>query len=607
MPFDDTWEDSEDDFWPVFEERFETEPYDMTWSEGSTVGAGCVLDPNQLVSSLPLIDAWWWRNLCLRVYSNGNNVYLQHKFSSDFTIAYFRIELVIQTTPFANDEYSDLFRLDNLAGQPICQAYIHKSAGFGDALWIYTYEDGTPNSTIIPNITFNAKIYRIELKWDQVNDEFELRINDVKYRDQIDKALTTDRKFGSIRVGSVDQTNWVQYFVDNVGVGTQDWLGAEGSSSSSASSSSSSSSSLSSSSSVSSSSSSSVSSSSSSSSSVSSSSSSSSLSSSSSSSVSSSSSSSVSSSSSSSSVVSSSSSSISSSSSSSSISSSSSSSSVSSSSSSSSVSSSSSSSSSVSSSSSSSSISSSSSSSSLSSSSSSSSSISSSSSSSSISSSSSSSSVSSSSSSSSVSSSSSSSSSVSSSSSSSSVSSSSSSSSISSSSSSSSVSSSSSSSSSVSSSSSSSISSSSSSSSSGIPADKDYSRGDYNVLPADAADLETLFTAQDYIDVADDDDVYVDQGATDEFAAFLFKDQNTGVDVFRVTWIGKSSLAPSTSVVKLQVYDWDSPTWEDLDEDNATAADTEFTLTGDILGDLDKYFDGSNWIACRVYQEAEVD
>jgi hypothetical protein len=126
------------------------------------------------------------------------------------------------------------------------------------------------------------------------------------------------------------------------------------------------------------------------------------------------------------------------------------------------------------------------------------------------------------------------------------------------------------------------------------------------VLAANDADRENAFTPQEYNDVELDDDNFVDQGATDEFAVFLFKDKNTEQDTINVSWIGKSTLAPSTSIVKLQIYNRNSTTWEDLDSDNATAADTEFTLTGTKSASLGDYFDASFWIACRIWQEAAI-
>lgn len=98
------------------------------------------------------------------------------------------------------------------------------------------------------------------------------------------------------------------------------------------------------------------------------------------------------------------------------------------------------------------------------------------------------------------------------------------------------------------------------------------------------------------------DDVRVGQTATDEFAIHQFKDYvGTAVSV-NLEWEGQSDLAPTSSTIYLQIYNYDTPEWETVDSDNTTAADTDFSLSGNIA-DLTNYKD-NNTITCRVYQEA---
>lgn len=156
-----------------------------------------------------------------------------------------------------------------------------------------------------------------------------------------------------------------------------------------------------------------------------------------------------------------------------------------------------------------------------------------------------------------------------------------------------------------SSSSSSSFSSSSSSSWSSDPT-KDYSRGDYAVLPLNDDDLEHLLTGSEYTDILTDNDVYVGQTATGQFAIFLSKNQ--GADdkgIILVECKAKSDLAPSSSTVYLQIYNRNSGDWENLDSDNVTAADTEFPLSGIQSANLGYYYDANYWVVHRIYQKAE--
>ena len=133
---------------------------------------------------------------------------------------------------------------------------------------------------------------------------------------------------------------------------------------------------------------------------------------------------------------------------------------------------------------------------------------------------------------------------------------------------------------------------------------QDYTKEDVASLPANDTNLSGAFTAQNYTDVSSDNNAYVDQTSIGQYAMFLYKDKGTAQHNFTVTWKGKSDYAPSSSVVKLQIYDRDGTTWEDLDDDNATGAGTEFTLTATVTSDLDHYYDANYWIACRVYQRA---
>ena len=128
-----------------------------------------------------------------------------------------------------------------------------------------------------------------------------------------------------------------------------------------------------------------------------------------------------------------------------------------------------------------------------------------------------------------------------------------------------------------------------------------FSRGDYASLPTTAADLENIYTAGEVTQVATDDTNRVSQSAISQYAIHQYKKDVGANTTWTVKWNGQSSLAPSTSVVKLQIYDRDGTTWEDLDEDNATGANTDFDLTATISADADHYKDGTI-ITCRVYQ-----
>lgn len=119
-------------------------------------------------------------------------------------------------------------------------------------------------------------------------------------------------------------------------------------------------------------------------------------------------------------------------------------------------------------------------------------------------------------------------------------------------------------------------------------------------LPANDADLETNYSAQDYIDVDTKDDIRVAQTATGEYAIHQFKDYVGAQSSATVEWEGQTNIAPSTSTVYLQIYNYVTPGWETIDSDSTTAVDTDFILTSSVP-DLTNYKSGET-ITCRVYQ-----
>lgn len=140
-------------------------------------------------------------------------------------------------------------------------------------------------------------------------------------------------------------------------------------------------------------------------------------------------------------------------------------------------------------------------------------------------------------------------------------------------------------------------------------ADDFYSRESADDLESNDTPLATTFSEQDYTDVESDDNVYVDLQGTARYMKFLFKEFNeneTNEQKFTITWRGKSSLAPSSAAVYLQVYNRTSGQWETLDSDSSSPANTKFTLEGSKATNLSDYYDEHYVISVRVYQDVMV-
>jgi hypothetical protein len=132
------------------------------------------------------------------------------------------------------------------------------------------------------------------------------------------------------------------------------------------------------------------------------------------------------------------------------------------------------------------------------------------------------------------------------------------------------------------------------------PGYEGYTRGDYVALPTGVLDLETAYSAQDYLDVDTKNDVRVGQTATSQYAIHQFKDW-VGNSSFTLEWEGQTNCPPSLSTVYLQIFNRNTPVWETKDTDNSSAEDTDFILTASIA-DSTNYTDANGVIVCRVYQ-----
>jgi hypothetical protein len=82
-----------------------------------------------------------------------------------------------------------------------------------------------------------------------------------------------------------------------------------------------------------------------------------------------------------------------------------------------------------------------------------------------------------------------------------------------------------------------------------------------------------------------------------------YKVIGTDITPITVTWEGQSTLAASSSTVYLQVFNYNSGSWETVDSDSTAAANTDFILTGYIDTNVSNYYDVGNVVAFRIYQE----
>ena len=125
---------------------------------------------------------------------------------------------------------------------------------------------------------------------------------------------------------------------------------------------------------------------------------------------------------------------------------------------------------------------------------------------------------------------------------------------------------------------------------------------DITPLPTGKAALANNFTQTNYTEVATDDASTFDLEGSDFLVVMITEEHTNTTDEITINWNGKSTLAPTSSTIYLQIWNENGSTWETLDSDNTTAADTELTLTGSKTTSLSNYYDGTT-VRARVYQE----
>jgi len=130
-----------------------------------------------------------------------------------------------------------------------------------------------------------------------------------------------------------------------------------------------------------------------------------------------------------------------------------------------------------------------------------------------------------------------------------------------------------------------------------------HTKGDKTTLPTTSADLETLYTDQEEIDVSTDNGTYVNVEGSN-YLIHQHAKVNSNKSALSIKWNGQSTLAPSSSTVYLQIYNFNTNSWETLSSNNSASANTDFSLTGSKTTNLTYYYDSDNYCYVRVYQEA---
>ncbi len=135
-----------------------------------------------------------------------------------------------------------------------------------------------------------------------------------------------------------------------------------------------------------------------------------------------------------------------------------------------------------------------------------------------------------------------------------------------------------------------------------------YSKDSLVSLGTGIGDLAFYLDPIGYTDVSLNDDVDKDSIITlGSYPVYNFATKHTNnTDAITVNWDGQSSVGPANKTVYLQVYKYGSPNqWVTVASNNTAATSTDFSFSSNLNSDISSYYDGSNWIYWRVYQESD--
>lgn len=136
------------------------------------------------------------------------------------------------------------------------------------------------------------------------------------------------------------------------------------------------------------------------------------------------------------------------------------------------------------------------------------------------------------------------------------------------------------------------------------PAYTVFSRAVRSSLPSDNSDLDTIYNTVEEGKVSKDDGVRQSiTGVSPNYLIHQYKFQNDeNKDWMEIRLNLQSSLSPHNNFVYLQVWNVNSSTWEDIDNDHRSLSGTDFDLRFDLKQNVANYYDTNNVVTIRVYQ-----
>ena len=136
-----------------------------------------------------------------------------------------------------------------------------------------------------------------------------------------------------------------------------------------------------------------------------------------------------------------------------------------------------------------------------------------------------------------------------------------------------------------------------------------YSKDALASLPTGTSSLTYFFDDKGYDNIASNDGNSDPITGSNSIPVFLFAHQHTNSsDYIAITWNGSTTAGCSVATsVALQVYNFNSDSWQGFATNTTCTNSADFDLTANIFSNPSYYYDGQNWIYARVYQASGTE
>jgi len=223
----------------IFEETFTGDEFDNTWAQST--GTAGIVDGNKDTSTVTGAPASTWAPSCLEIIKPGLDIAFItqiNAFSDNFpNVHYLRFDFILHSHNINTNGQNVLIAIAEDYTLSGSNFYILRLWNSGGSLYfrISCLYDGAPHNYLSFNTVDLDTKYRIEVRWDEKEDEWEWKIDGVAQPNNVDSMSPVtspgtllaghNERLGRMRFGGFWGTspNTITAYFDNIGVYDTGW------------------------------------------------------------------------------------------------------------------------------------------------------------------------------------------------------------------------------------------------------------------------------------------------------------------------------------------------------------------------------------------------